>query len=144
MSVQRHFLVSIHCRTVSLNQIVLSSVRQYKINNNIKLNQQQPTKDDTEHSNSTDTIVLEQKLNCSREWAQRFCDTQSEWHTQPSNVLENIDVLLANGVRTNVLLNNPKMLTLSGSNNVFFLYYGIKAGIWLNGYTHFQVNSMKV
>lgn len=97
-----------------MNQIVLSPVRRYKISNN-NLQQRQSTRFEAEDSNAIDTVRLQEKLNCSKQWVKQFYNTHSELLSETSDVLKNVELLLANGVKTGVVLDNPKMLTLSNS-----------------------------
>ncbi|XP_037026192.1 transcription termination factor, mitochondrial-like [Bradysia coprophila] len=123
---QRYLLAPVHFRILS-NQIVLSSANRYQINDNGQLNPQLVNTGNTDDSNSatpniereriTTTIidVLQDKLNCSREWAQQFGSMHSELLSKATDVLKSIELLLANGVRENVILDNPRMITLSHS-----------------------------
>lgn len=119
-----------------MNQIVLSPVRQYKISNN-NLQQRQSTRFEAEDSNAIDTVRLQEKLNCSKQWVEQFYNTHSELLSETSDVLKNVELLLANGVKTGVVLDNPKMLTLSNSNECLRRTAEL---IYIEDCTHFQVN----
>lgn len=111
------------------NQILLTWTCQFKIRNQIHISYQS-ARHEAENSNATTTNneeerltagmsdVLHEKLNCSQEWAQHFCTTYSKSLNTKCNLLESIDLLFASGVRTNVILDNPKMLTIRDSKNM--------------------------
>lgn len=115
----RHILQTQQRYIFPLMPQIASSPGQYKRNYSSQLAKKLTTKKSVVIPHDVDiqamnrfTNLLQEKLNCSKEQAEEICVNNPDLlDNRGLAAMENLELLLHNGVRTDVILDNLRMLT---------------------------------